>query len=124
MACRTFRFSVLVLSWPSRFWNDGTLTVRMPDWPWNDFHSDGLICSTNETCPARSSWAAVVSCDTTPNTTFLKCGPDQPPQYPGKALRTTSNSWPLFQVCSSYGPVPASCGVLNHLVSALLVLAA
>ena len=28
----------------------------------------------------------------------------------------TSNSWPLFQVCSVYGPVPASCGVFSHLV--------
>ena len=59
------------LSWASRFWKDGMLTVRMPAWPWNDFQIAGLICSTKSTCPDRSSWAAVVSWGTTRNTTFL-----------------------------------------------------
>ena len=71
MACRTGRLSDFALSWASRFCQDGTLTVRMPGLPWNDFHSDGLICSTNETCPDRSSCADVVSWVTTRNTTFL-----------------------------------------------------
>ena len=80
MACLSGRLSVLAFSCASRFCQDGALTVRIPGLPWNDFHTDGLTCSTKLTCPDRSSWAAVESCVTTRNTTFLKCGPLQPPQ--------------------------------------------
>ena len=71
MACRTGRLSALALSWASRFCHEGALTVRMPGSPCSDFQSEGLICSTKLTCPDRSSCAAVVSCGTTRNTTFL-----------------------------------------------------
>ena len=71
----------MTLSWPSRFCQDGELTVVMPESPLNDDQSDELICSMKVTCPERSSCAAVVSWGTTRNTTLVKCEPDQPPQY-------------------------------------------
>src|ERR1700746_598867 len=86
--------------------------------PLREDHSEELICSMKLTCPDRSSCAAVVSCGTTRNTTLLKCVPVQPPQYFGNALRTTSNSWFLFQVCAVYGPVPASCPAFSQWVRA------
>src|SRR5438128_843740 len=115
IACRSGRLSVFALSWPSRFCQEAELTRLIPGAPRSDSHSAGAICSTKLTCPDRSSCTAVVSCGTTRNTTLVKCEPVQPPQYPGNWASVTSNSWPLFQVCTVYGPVPASCGVLSHL---------
>src|SRR6266571_364459 len=119
MAWRTGRLSALTLSWARRFCQDGALTVLMAESFLSEDHSEGLICSTKLTCPERSSWAAVVSWGTTRNTTLPKCEPDQPPQYLPNLARMTSNSCPLFQVCTVYGPVPASCPAFSQEVSLL-----
>ncbi len=71
MAWRTGWLSACVLSWPSRFCHDGALTSLMPDAPFREFHSVGLICSMKLTWPDFSSWTAVVSCGTTRKTTRL-----------------------------------------------------